>query len=58
MANPIRRRAWVERLRIAGMAQRILDTDRLLLRGGDGTLSPEEAAVLRTLAARLQLVEA
>lgn len=48
------RHAWLERLRVAAMAQRILDVDRALLRFGSGVLTPEEASVLRGLAARLE----
>lgn len=61
MAAPaagLRRRAWVERARVAGLASRILEVDRVLLRhGGDGALSPEEAEVLRRLVSRLGSVQ-
>lgn len=56
-APPLRRRAWLERLRIAALAERILHVDRSLLRGGDGALTPEEARVLRRIAERLGSVE-
>jgi hypothetical protein len=62
MASPVaklRRRAWVERARVAAMAGRILEVDNLFLRyDGDGVLTPEEARSLRTLIERLSVVPA
>lgn len=61
MASPsvrMRGRAWVERARIAAMANRILETDTFLLRGGDGALTREEAEMLRRLAGRFARIEA
>jgi hypothetical protein len=49
-----RTRAWLERTRVAAMAQRILEVDRGFLHQGTGLLTAEEATVLRTLAARLE----
>jgi hypothetical protein len=54
----LRGRAWVERARIAGLAARILETERVLMRGGDGALTREEADVLRSLLTRLGTVTA
>ncbi|MCA1813606.1 MAG: hypothetical protein LC624_06610 [Halobacteriales archaeon] len=48
------RHAWLERIRVASMAQRILDVDRTLLHYGTGVLTAEEASVLRSLADRLE----
>jgi hypothetical protein len=50
--------AWVERARVAGLARRILDVDKLFLRhDGRGMLTNEEAEVLRRIVGRLDLVE-
>jgi hypothetical protein len=55
-ALPLRRApsAWMDRVRVASLAQRILEVDRVLLRrAGAGVLTEEEAAVLLSLAERL-----
>jgi hypothetical protein len=52
--RPRTRRAWVERTRVAALAQRILDVDRTILRfGGRSLLTAEEATTLLGLADRL-----
>lgn len=56
-AAALRRRAWVERARMAALAQRLLDVDRSFLRFGGGVLTADEAAILRQLADRLTAVE-
>ena len=55
----LRRRAWVERTRVAAMAGRILEVDHLFLKhDGDGVLTPDEARALRSLIDRLSAVPA
>jgi hypothetical protein len=46
-------RTWLERARVAALAERILEVDRLLLRHGEAALTREEAEVLHALASRL-----
>jgi thiamine pyrophosphate-dependent acetolactate synthase large subunit-like protein len=49
----IRQRAWIERTRVAALADRILEADRALLRAGDGALTTQEAEALQRIVARL-----
>lgn len=59
MATPmgrLRGRAWVERARVAALADRILEVDRRFLRDGDGVLTHDEARALRAIVQRLGAV--
>jgi hypothetical protein len=57
LARP-RQRSWVERARMAALADRMLEVDRFLGKWGEAVLSPQEAEVLRSIQARLAAVPA